>query len=60
MEDPPIYTQITKPNAKVEYYRDKSTLDRADVVMIKVEAPTKDEAKELFTEKIKELKIQNE
>lgn len=60
MEESTATTQITKPNAKVEYYRNTSTIDRTDVVMLKIEAPTKDEAKELFTEKLKELKIQNE
>ena len=46
---------IDKTNAKVEFYRDNSTLSKADIIQIKVEAPTTEEAEELFTKKLKEL-----
>lgn len=53
-------TTIQKSNSRVEYYRDRSTIDRANVVMLKVEAPITGEAEALFTKKIEELNIKNE
>ena len=57
MTEKPSHTRETteKPNATVEYYRNESTLDKADVFALKVIAPTKKEAEELFTAKLKEV-----
>jgi hypothetical protein len=48
---------IVEKNAKVENCRDQSSLDRNNYVHLKVEAPTTDEAEQLFTKKLKELNI---
>ena len=55
-----IHTSSTeKPVAEIEFYRNKSTLDRTDIISLKVQAPTKEEASDLFTEKLKELELQD-
>ena len=39
-------------------YNESGTL--SDVISLKVQAPSKEEASELFTEKLKELKLQED
>lgn len=57
MTDKPTHTRETTKELGViiEHYRNKSTLDKANVFSLKVVAPTKKEAETLFTDKLKEL-----
>ena len=59
-EKVPTHTAtIEKPLASIDYYVNTSTTGAANVFSLKVQAPTKEEASELFTEKLKELKLQD-
>ena len=52
------HTSTEKPIAKVDFYRNRSSLDRSDVIQLVVQAPSVEEASTLFTEKLKELKLE--
>lgn len=56
MTEKPTHTRETKePLTSIEYFHNKSTIDKTDVFGLKVIAPTKEEAETLFTDKLKEL-----